>query len=143
MEALRSMVMSNNVDNIEDKPSLGGMYGSEGFFFQQRRGHLNLRSLASINLEKLVREVDVDILQIHIENITFCNLREEDLRYLTDPQIVKLFRISQLMLEYLLYSQDKLVENLNNLSQKYSEKKRFVFPCHALVGAMSNHASIT
>ena len=83
-----------------------------------------MRSVASINLEKLVREVDVDILQMHIENITFCNLREEDLRYLTDPQIVKLFRISQLMLEYLLYSQDKLVENLNHLSQKYASQKK-------------------
>jgi hypothetical protein len=29
-----------------------------------------------------------------------------------------------LMLEYLLYSQDKLVENLNNYAQKYAEKKK-------------------
>ncbi|KAJ1386988.1 Iguana/Dzip1-like DAZ-interacting protein N-terminal-domain-containing protein, partial [Ochromonadaceae sp. CCMP2298] len=109
---------------VEEKPSLGGMYGSSGFFFQQRRGHLNLRSLAAINIDKLVREVDVDTLQVHIENITFCNLREEDLRYLTDPQIVKLFRVSQLTLEYLLYSQDKLVDNLNQLARKYTDKKR-------------------
>jgi hypothetical protein len=123
MEVLRSALM-NNAENIEEQPALGGLYDSDGFFFQQRRGHLNLRSIAGLNLEKLVREVDVDLLQIHIENITFCNLREEDLRYLTDPQIVKLFRISQLMLEYLLYSQDKLVENLNNYAQKYAEKKK-------------------
>jgi hypothetical protein len=125
MEVLRSAVM-HTAENVEDQPPLGGLYGSDGFFFQQRRGHLNLRSVASLNLDKLVREVDIDLLQIHIENITFCNLREEDLRYLTDPQIVKLFRISQLMLEYLLYSQDKLVENLNNYAQKYAEKKRYV-----------------
>eukprot|EP00600_Ochromonadales_sp_CCMP1393_P003028 CAMPEP_0174989194 /NCGR_PEP_ID=MMETSP0004_2-20121128/20579_1 /TAXON_ID=420556 /ORGANISM="Ochromonas sp., Strain CCMP1393" /LENGTH=1304 /DNA_ID=CAMNT_0016242561 /DNA_START=94 /DNA_END=4008 /DNA_ORIENTATION=- len=123
MEALRSTVL-NNHDPVEEKPSLGGMYGSDGFFFQQRRGHLNLRSLAAVNIEKLVREVDVDTLQAHVENITFCNLREEDLRYLTDPQIVKLFRVSQLMLEYLLFSQDKLVDNLNLLSKKYNNKKR-------------------
>ena len=101
-----------------------GLYGSNGFFFQQRRGHLNLRALANINLDKLVREVDIDLLQSQIENITFCNLKEEDLRYLTDPQIIKLFRVSQLMMEYLLYSQDQLVENLNKLSVKYNEKKR-------------------
>mgnify|MGYP005991965567 CR=1 FL=1 len=124
MEVLRSAFM-NNEENVVDSPALGGLYGSDGFFFQQRRGHLNLRNIASINLDKLVREVDVDMLQLHIENITFCNLREEDLRYLTDPQIVKLFRISQLMLEYLLYSQDKLVENLNNYAQKYSDKKKY------------------
>jgi hypothetical protein len=123
MEVLRSTVVAGS-DPVEEKPALGGMYGSAGFFFQQRRGHLNLRSLAAINVDKLVREVDVDTLQVHIENITFCNLREEDLRYLTDPQIVKLFRVSQLSLEYLLYSQDKLVDNLNQLARKYTDKKR-------------------
>lgn len=123
MEVLRSALM-HGAEKIEEQPPLGGLYGPDGFFFQQRRGHLNLRSVASLNLDKLVREVDIDLLQIHIENITFCNLREEDLRYLTDPQIVKLFRIAQLMLEYLLYSQDKLVENLNSYAQKYAEKKK-------------------
>jgi len=136
MDVLRSNILMNETksdrfvsdDKRHPTQALGGLYGSNGFFFQQRRGHLNLRSLASINLEKLVREVDIDLLQSHIENITFCNLREEDLRYLTDPQVVKLFRVSQLMLEYLLYSQDQLVENLNNLSHKYTEKKRSL-PC--------------
>ena len=131
MDLLRSDVMMNETksdrfttDKRSPTQALSGLYGSNGFFFQQRRGHLNLRALANINLDKLVREVDIDLLQSHIENITFCNLREEDLRYFTDPQIVKLFRVSQLMLEYLLYSQDQLVENLNNLSHKYTEKKR-------------------
>lgn len=125
MEILRSSILNDYDKSGEEMPILGGLYGSNGFFFQQRRGHLNLRALASINLDKLVREVDVDLLQTQIENITFCNIREEDLRYLTDPQIIKLFRVSQLMIEYLLYSQDQLVENLNKLSVKYTEKKRF------------------
>jgi zinc finger protein DZIP1 len=120
MDLLRSKVTSAP----DHKDALAGMYGPNGFFFQQRRGHLNLRSLASIDLEKLVREVDVDLLQLHIENLTFCNLKEEDLKYMTDPQVVKLFKISQLIIEYLLYSQDSLVTNLNELSRKYSAKKR-------------------
>ena len=124
MEILRSKLVSDYEQSNEEQPILGGLYGSNGFFFQQRRGHLNLRALANINLDKLVREVDIDLLQSQIENITFCNLKEEDLRYLTDPQIIKLFRVSQLMMEYLLYSQDQLVENLNKLSVKYNEKKR-------------------
>ena len=124
MEVLRSAVLLNE-DVIDPNVQIGGLYGSDGFFFQQRRGHLNLRNVASINLDRLVREVDVDLLQVHIENITFCNLKEEDLRYMTDPQIIKLFRITQLIIEYLLYSQDKLVENLNNLAEKYSSKKRY------------------
>ena len=122
MDLLRSKVASAP----DQKDVLAGMYGPNGFFFQQRRGHLNLRSFASIDLEKLIREVDVDLLQLHIENLTFCNMREEDLKYMTDPQVIKLFKISQLIIEYLLYSQDTLVTNLNELSRKYSAKKRLV-----------------
>lgn len=35
---------------------------SRGFFFQQRRGHLNLRSVCQIDMDKLIREVDIDYL---------------------------------------------------------------------------------
>ena len=91
MEALRSAIINNEED---DNASLNGMYGPKGFFFQQRRGHLDLRGIAHVNMDRLIREVDIDSLQQHIENITFCNLREDDLRYMTDPQIVKLFRLS-------------------------------------------------
>ncbi len=83
-----------------------------------------MRGISSLDLEKLVREVDVDALQLYIENITFCNLREEDLRYLTDPQVIKLFKISQLMIEYLLYSQDLFITNISSLSKKYLAKKK-------------------
>jgi hypothetical protein len=31
---------------------------------QQRRGRLDLRSLAQIDLEKVVRDVDIDVLQV-------------------------------------------------------------------------------
>ncbi len=124
MEILRSEVAGHDDSDRDEENSIGGVYGSKGFFFQQRRGHLNLRGIAKVNLERMVREVDIDTLQQHIENITFCNLREEDLRYLTDPQIVKIFRISQLIIEYLLYSQDQLVDSMNKLSKKYSIKKK-------------------
>jgi hypothetical protein len=62
---------------------------------------------------------------MHLENITFCNLREEDLRFITDQHVVKLFRVAQLIIEYLLYAQEQLSSNLNSLASKYSAKKRF------------------
>lgn len=123
MEVLKSNMMSAGLDD-ESHANPVGIYGSNGFFFQQRRGHINLRSLNKLDLDRLVREVDIDLLQLHIENLTFSSLREEDLRYMTDPQVIKLFKISQLTIEYLLYSQDQLVTSLNNLSSKYSAKKK-------------------
>ena len=52
------------------------------------------------------------------------NLREEDLRLMTDPHVIKLFRVAQLMIEYLIYAQEQLALNLNRLSGKYTEQKR-------------------
>jgi hypothetical protein len=126
---------NKRVDN--DKAGLNeeGVYGSKGFFFQQRKGRLNVRSLAKIDLERMIRDVDIDLLQQHVENITFCRLNEDDLHYLTDPQILKLFSLAQLIIEYLLYSQDNLVSNLNQLSKKYNSKKRLIsiFAAYKLV----------
>ena len=38
----------------------------------------------------------------------------------------QLFRVAQLMIEYLLYVQEQLATNMNTLATKYSEKKRLV-----------------
>ena len=43
---------------------------------------------------------------------------------MTDPIIIKLFRLTQLIIEYLLYAQEELAHNLQNISKKYSLKKR-------------------
>ena len=101
-----------------------GIYGTKGFYFQQRRGRLDLRALAQVDLEHVVRNVDVEPLQAILENLTFCNLKEEDLRFITDQHVVKLFRSAQLVLEYLLYAQEQLSNNVHNLAMKYASKKR-------------------
>lgn len=46
-----------------------GLYGTKGFYFQQRRGRLDLRGLAQIDIERVVRDVDVDILQVRSDSI--------------------------------------------------------------------------
>lgn len=141
MDVLKSKFVGDsnyNYDNDSDNENkIDKLYGPKGFFFQQRRGNLNLRALTTVNIDRLIRDVDIDLLQQHMENITFCNLQENDLRYLTDPQIVKLFKISQLTIEYLLYSQDQLVANLDELSKKYSSKKRCFYECNCNCAAIT------
>ena len=95
-----------------------------GFHFSQRQGTLDVKSIRLIDLDRVVRETDVDVLQMNIENIAFSHLREDDVRRMSDPDVMKLFRISQLMLEYLLYSQDSLAGELRDLSSRYAAKKR-------------------
>ena len=103
------------------------LYDESGFFFRQRKGKLNLRKLEAIDLEKVIREVDIDLLQQCIENLTFAEFQDYDIHYLTDKQIVKLFKLSQLTIEYLLFTQRKLVNNLTDLAKKYSSKKKVLY----------------
>ena len=94
------------------------------FRFQQRYGRLDVRNLAKLDLDMIIRDVDLDAIQMHLETLTFCNLREDDLRNLTDPLVIKLFRLAQLTIEYLLHVQDELTHNLEFLTSKYALKKR-------------------
>lgn len=55
----------------------------------------------------MAKELDIETLQHNLHNIAFCDLEAEDLRGV-DPNYAKLFRLSQLMLEYVLQSQDFL-----------------------------------
>jgi zinc finger protein DZIP1 len=101
-----------------------GLYDRNGFFFRQRRGHLNLRKFEALDLDRIVREVDVDLLQQTLEEITFSKFTEHEIQFFSDKQVVKLFNLAQLTIEYLLYSQEKLVKSLNDLAKKYTGKKR-------------------
>jgi hypothetical protein len=79
---------NNNDENVVPNYDVESIYG-KNFFFQQRRGNLDIRSLSQLDLDRVVRDVDIDTIQSHLENITFCHLREEDMRLLTDPLVVK------------------------------------------------------
>lgn len=57
-------------------------------------------------MDKLVKEIDLGSLETLLNNITYANLDKEDMERLGDANFVKLFRMSQLTIEYLLYTQD-------------------------------------
>jgi len=47
------------------------------FFFRRRNGKLNWRKIAQVDLERVVRMIDVDTLQDNVEHITFADIGEE------------------------------------------------------------------
>ena len=60
----------------------------------------------NVDLDKVVKEIDLQTLETLLNNVTYANLDRDDLERLGDQHFVKLFRISQLTIEYLLYTQD-------------------------------------
>lgn len=55
-----------------------------------------------------IQDTDLDTLEALASCITWGDIEAEDSRHLTEGSFVKVFRLAQLLLEYLLYVQDTL-----------------------------------
>ena len=83
------------------------------FSFQQRYGAVDLRALSRIDLHDVVEAVDVQVLQGIMTNATFANVRERDLPQFSDHAMVKLIKVLQYSVEYLMNVQNTLLSNLD------------------------------
>ncbi|CAM9647992.1 unnamed protein product, partial [Ectocarpus sp. 4 AP-2014] len=101
-----------------------GILRRKSFYFQQRTGKLDMRAIGRVDIDSVVKDVDIDTLQAHLENITFASVSEDDLRLYSDQCFLNLFRLSQLLLEYLLSVQDTLATSLEALALKHSSVRR-------------------
>jgi zinc finger protein DZIP1 len=61
--------------------------------------------------------VDLDTLEKIVSIVAFGDIEAEDTRYLSELNFVKVFRLSQLIIEYLLYVQDCLQSTNSWLQQ--------------------------
>ncbi|NWR64332.1 DZI1L protein, partial [Bucorvus abyssinicus] len=85
------------------------------FRFQPRRIGVDWRRFSAIDVERVAREVDVAMLQEHITSVTFCNLDGEQCPHCgqpADPVLLKVLRMAQLSIEYLLHCQERLGTSL-------------------------------
>jgi len=89
------------------------------FFFRRRNGKLDWRSINTLDLERVVATVDVDTLQEHVESLTFADINEDDLYGQSDSSIIQLFRLSQLIIEYLLNVQNYLLHAQKSKQKTY------------------------
>lgn len=76
--------------------------------FQQRKEKIDWRKLAAVDVDQIARDVDVDAIQDNILSVTYCNIEHELGYHQLDPNFIKLFRLSQLTVEYLLHCQEYL-----------------------------------
>ena len=78
------------------------------FYFKPRRETLNWRILLQLDIEKIMDKVDIDTIESVTKNLTFSRVDYNDLRYFNETNFVQVFRLSQLIIEYLLYVQNYL-----------------------------------
>ena len=90
----------------------------KSFAFRKRYERVDWRKISSVDLDHISRTLDFNALQENILNITFCNIEAElDLRMI-DPNFVKLFKLAQLTIEYLLHSQEYLTGVVGSFEEK-------------------------
>eukprot|EP01114_Cavostelium_apophysatum_P024165 TRINITY_DN9388_c0_g1_i1.p1 TRINITY_DN9388_c0_g1~~TRINITY_DN9388_c0_g1_i1.p1 ORF type:complete len:803 (-),score=228.43 TRINITY_DN9388_c0_g1_i1:49-2457(-) len=94
------------------------------FFFKERRGRYDWKTLATIDVDRVAKEVDLTTLNSVVENITFADvLSEKDHRYI-DGEVVKILRLSQLSIEYLMHIQNCLATEKKQCKDEVDEQNR-------------------
>lgn len=88
------------------------------FMFQKRHEKIDWRKLASVDVDRIAQEVDVDAIQNNILNVTYCAIEHELGYHGLDINFIKLFRLAQLTIEYLLHCQEYLQQCLEERDNK-------------------------
>uniref|UniRef100_A0A8C6I717 C2H2-type domain-containing protein n=1 Tax=Mus spicilegus TaxID=10103 RepID=A0A8C6I717_MUSSI len=91
------------------------------FQFRPRLENIDWRRLGAIDVDKVVGTMDVLTLQENIMNITFCKLENEKCPYCqskVDPLLLKLIRLTQLTIEYLVHCQEFLTSQLSVVKER-------------------------
>ena len=60
------------------------------------------------DLDKLEKEVDIKKLESQLQNLAFASLEGDELARMGDQYVGKMFRLSQMSIEYLIYTQSYL-----------------------------------
>lgn len=100
---------------------LFGAYTLPTFKFQPRRESVDWRRISALDVDRVARELDVAALQENIAGVTFCNLDREVCGRCgqpVDPVLLKVLRLAQLSIEYLLHCQDCLSTSVAQLEAR-------------------------
>ena len=99
--------------------------GFPPYVFRKRNERVDWRKIASVDPDRIAREVDFKTLQENINNITFCDVESElGTDGPLDPNYVKLFKLAQLTIEYLLNSQQYLTSVIGNQDEQLVNLKK-------------------
>eukprot|EP00116_Pleurobrachia_bachei_P010011 sb/3470273/ len=93
------------------------LYSGVQFQFRKRYRHVDWKALASVDVDKVSRELDYHALQSNIMNVAFCDPRGQDFQGV-EEEFIKLYRLAQFTIEYLLNCQEYLSHEIVKLESK-------------------------
>ena len=99
------------------------------FSFQQKTETLNWDMVTHADIDQITQNTDITRLEHLLQNISNAKLENTDLRRIGDKNVIKLFKVGQLTLEYLLFAQQQSEHQLDFAEQQY---KHQLASCKAL-----------
>lgn len=97
------------------------------FKFRPRRESVDWRRISAVDVDLVVSQLDLDALQEHISGVTFCSLDGERCQRCqspVDPALVKLLRLAQLTVEWLLHCQEFLAHSVRAVEERVAAAGR-------------------
>ncbi|KAH6932979.1 hypothetical protein HPB50_011233 [Hyalomma asiaticum] len=113
----------------DGRESVQQVVSLHGFRFHSRRQKIDWRKIAAVDVDQVAREVDVNVLQKNVTHLTFCDIDHELEGTSVDTNFIKLFKLAQLCIEYLidilLQSLKDTEEHLEEAMQALEEERKF------------------
>lgn len=99
------------------------------FSFRQRVGKINWKLVTSLDVDDIIINTKIKELQHILDSVTFSECSSSDVRCNSIDSISRLIQIMQLIIEYLLHTQESQYQMINqqqNKIHKLKEQKDFV-----------------
>jgi len=91
------------------------------FSFKVRSGKLRWKEIMKLDIDSMIKTNDISTLESHLENLIFSSVDENDVEIITETTTVKLIKIFQHVLEYLLHTQIRLENENKMVDSNYSQ----------------------
>ncbi|GLG95467.1 Uncharacterized protein GBIM_02420 [Gryllus bimaculatus] len=91
-----------------------------GFRFSLKRGRVDWHKIEVIDIDHLIQERDLTSLKDNLPNIMNYNLESEFDVKILDRSFVKLFKLAQLSIDYLMYSEQHLFNCVELIREEYA-----------------------
>ncbi|KAJ9472224.1 hypothetical protein DIPPA_29000 [Diplonema papillatum] len=94
--------------------------------FQMRltNERLNWQLLSAIDMQKLMSDIDVDLLETVMSNIVYAGISHEEAAALQPRHVQHLFTLNQLLVQYLLYTQTYTVQEKDAITAQAEDLHR-------------------
>lgn len=100
--------MTKHLDQLRNQ--IPGLL-NQPFQFSQKEDVIRWNELEDLDIGHIEKTTDLHTLEKVLSHLTFAKMRKEDIDRIADPAFIKLFKLSQLSMEYMQFTQNT-VDNL-------------------------------